>query len=523
MNETHPVRKKALDHQPLSYQDVTISDSFWSPRIRLVMEHTIPYQYEQCKATGRIDAFRLDWKIGLEPKPHFFWDSDIAKWVEAASYSLGLQYNAELDQLLDGVIALITSAQQPDGYLNVYFTVVEPERRWKDLRDGHELYCAGHLIEAAIAHYQATGKRTLLDVMCRYADHIDSIFGEGQGKKRGYCGHEEIELALVKLYRVTGIERYLRLSEFFINERGTQPYYYDLEAQERGTPNLFDEYIFRVGSIDVKEHVQSHMPVREQMEAVGHAVRAMYLYCGMADLAAELGDQSLVRACERLWQHVAAKRMYITGGIGSSAINEGFTSDYDLPNETAYCETCASIGMVMFNHRMLQLDCDRKYADLMERALYNGVISGMSQDGQKFFYANPLASDGTIHRQEWFGCSCCPPNIARLLTSLGEYVYGQNDSEVIIHLYVQGEGRFRIQGQEVILHQSTQFPWDGQTTITVELDHPDGFGIKLRIPEWCSEAKAFINGCETDMAKELDKGYTVLNRTWENGDTIHLL
>lgn len=505
---------------PLSYRSVSIDDSFWTPKIRLVREQTIPYQYRQCEATGRIDAFRLTWKPGMDNQPHYFWDSDVAKWLEAASYSLGVAYDPETDRLLDEVINLIASAQQPDGYLNTYFTVVEPQKRWLDLRDGHELYCAGHLIEAAIAHYEATGKRTLLDVMCRYADYIDSVFGSEPGKRRGYCGHEEIELALVKLYRLTGNQRYLRLSAYFINERGQSPHYYDREKTERGTPGLFDEHNEKVGITDVKQHTQSHLPVREQTEAVGHAVRAMYLYSGMADVALETGDAGLLEACRRLWANVTAKRMYLTGGVGSAHHNEGFTSDYDLPNETAYCETCAAIGLMLWSHRMLTLDGNSRYADVLERALYNGIISGMSLDGKAFFYDNPLASRGNKHRQEWFGCSCCPPNIARMLTSLGGYIYAQSQTEAIVHLYIGSEGAFDIQGERVTIRQQTNYPWDGQVQLSIATDRTLTFPIRLRIPGWCDRARIFVNGVE--FARKAENGYISLEQEWRNGDKITL-
>src|SRR5256714_765313 len=326
---------------PAPWNDVTIDDLFWSGRLRANREQTLPHLYRFCKETGRIDTFRLDWKPGREPVPHVFWDSDVAKWLEAACYSLATHPDAWLSQRVDEVVALILAAQQPDGYLNTHFTAVEPEKRWTNLRDRHELYCAGHLMEAAVAHFQATGKRTLLDALSRYADYIDSVFGPEPGKKRGYPGHEEIELALVKLYRATGERRYLRLSQYFIEERGRQPHYYDAEAHLRGE----DPAAFWAGTY---EYNQSHLPVREQQEVTGHAVRAMYLYSTMTDLAREFHDASLLATCKRLWSHLCSTHLYLTGGIGSSPSNEGFTTDYDLPNESAYAETCAAIGLVFW-------------------------------------------------------------------------------------------------------------------------------------------------------------------------------
>lgn len=504
--------------QPIPHENVVFQDQFWQPRLKMNREQTIPFQYEQCKQTGRIDAFKLEWKPGDEPVPHIFWDSDVAKWLEAASYTYATHPDSNLDALMDEVIALIASAQQPDGYLNIYFTVVKPEERWTDLRDAHELYCAGHLIEAGIAHFRATGKRNLLDVVCKYADHIDSVFGREPGKKRGYPGHQEIELALVKLYRVTGEERYLRLSQYFVDERGQAPHYFDLEEKERGTPGYFGHIAHHFG--DRKEYNQSHLPVREQTEAKGHAVRAMYLYSAMADLAYEIGDESLYEACLRLWEDVVTRKMYITGGIGSSGSNEGFSTAYDLPNRS-YAETCAAIGMVFWNHRLLQLDCDRKYADVLERALYNGVISGVSLDGKKFFYVNPLESKGDVHRREWFGVACCPPNLARLLASLGQYVYSYNDDSIIVHLYMENHAEFQLSNQTVTLKQKTLYPWDGLVELTVNPEEDVQFTMKLRIPGWCEHAFVTLNG-NALKNETIEKGYLVIDRKWTKGDVIQI-
>lgn len=500
---------------PVSWQAVTIDDPFWTPHLRANREHTLAHVYRFCQETGRIDALRLHWKPGMEPVPHIFWDSDIAKWLEAASYSLATHPDPALEAQVDEVIDLIVAAQQPDGYLNTYFTVVEPEKRWTNLRDWHELYCAGHLIEAAVAHFQATGKRVLLDALCRYADYIDTVFGTAPGKKRGYPGHEEIELALVKLYQVTGEKRYLHLSQYFVDERGRQPHYFDLEARLRGE----DPSVFRH---ETYEYNQSHLPVREQREVVGHAVRAMYLYSAMADLARELHDQSLFDAGQRLWNHLCTTRLYITGGLGPSQHNEGFTADYDLPNETAYAETCAAIGLVFWNHRMLQLDCEARYADVLERALYNCVLSGVSFDGQKFFYENPLASLGAHHRQEWFWVSCCPPNIARLLASLGQYIYAVNDNDLVVHLYIQSAARTTVGGRNVTVRQETTYPWDGTITLRLGMDEPSMFGLRLRIPGWCQHARLKVNGDALAIASHLEQGYVRVERVWQAGDRVEL-
>ena len=488
---------------------VTIEDDFWAPRMKVNREKTLLAAHKQLRDTGRIDAFRLDWKPGMEPQPHRFWDSDVAKWVEAASYSLATHPDPELEKLVEEVVDKIIGAQHPDGYLNVFYTVVEPENRWKNLRDWHELYCAGHLIEAAVAHHQATGKRDFLDATIRYADYIDSVFGDEPGKRYGAPGHEEIELALVKLYHATGEGRYLKLSEFFLNQRGQKPSVFQLERPD-------EEYRAEPG------YHQDHLPVREQSTAEGHAVRAMYLYSGMADVAAETGDEELLSACEKLWENVTTKRMYITGGIGSTSEGERFTTDYDLPNATAYAETCAGIGLVFWAHRMLQFGPDSRYADVMERALYNGVISGVSLDGERFFYVNPLESAGDHHRQEWFGCACCPPNIARLIASLGGYIYSQADNDVYVHLYVQGEAELEVAGQKVMLRQETDYPWDGLVRVTVRPERPVRFGLNLRLSGWCLGAMLAVNGQLCKMTENVTDGYVRIEREWTGEETVEL-
>jgi DUF1680 family protein len=519
---------KSSRYNPISFNQVTIKDEFWAPKIKVNREVTIPIEYKQCKDTGRIAAYKQDWKPGIEPVPHIFWDSDVAKWIEAASYSLSDHPDSALDMLLDEVIAAIASAQQEDGYLNTHFTAVEPEKRWTNLRDDHELYCAGHMMEAAVAHFQATGKRSLLDVLCKYADYIDHVFGTGPNQKRGYCGHEEIELALIKLYRATGEDRYLKLSSYFVEERGQQPYYFDQEAVARGeSPEKFHfgGYAYN----------QAHKPVREQDKVVGHSVRAMYLYTAMAELSAELNDESLFAACEKLWSHLCTKHMYITGGIGASAANEGFTTDYDLPNETAYCETCASIGLVYWNHRMLQKKCDSRFSDVIERVLYNGALSGISQDGTRFFYGNPLAAyEGLIphgndgnspdyyRRSGWFGCACCPPNLARLMASLGEYLYSLKEDELAVHLYVQGAAKLQIKGQSLKINLETKYPWDGDMRLRLDMKDVIRFSLKLRIPGWCKKYEVFVNGAKLVGELEIETGYLVLNQLWNPGDEVQL-
>lgn len=505
---------------------VTLADGFWRPRRETNRMVTLPIEYEQCEKTGRLAAWKLDWKPGAPNPPHIFWDSDVGKWIEAAAYSLKTTPDAELEAQIDAVVALMEKAQAPDGYLNSHYLAVEPDKRWTNLRDAHELYCAGHLIEGAVAYFEATGKRAFLEVMCRYADHIGRVFGRGPGQKRGYCGHEEIELALVKLHRATGQKRYLDLAAYFIDERGrTNPHYFDGEARARGE----DPAAYWAGA--AYAYLQAEKPVRELDRVDGHAVRAMYLYCGMADVAQETGDASLIAALERLWEHMSAKLLYVTGGIGSSRHHEGFTFDYDLPNETAYCETCASIALAFWAHRMLQLTGQGRFADVMERALCNATLSGVSLDGRRFFYANPLAvlpeaSRGAAghvaaERQEWFGCACCPPNIARLLASAGQYFYSEADDTAFVHLYAESEADLRLGDRRVRLRQRTKFPWAGRIDLRVTPEAPAAFTLALRIPGWCRRFTLAVNGKRLPRPA-VAGGYARLARTWRAGDTVRL-
>ncbi|NLE55276.1 MAG: glycoside hydrolase family 127 protein [Lentisphaerae bacterium] len=506
---------------------VTLTGGFWQDKQRVNRDITLPIEYDQCKKTGRLDAWKLEWKPGQPNPPHIFWDSDVAKWIEAVGYSLAQFPDPALQALCDEVIDWMAAAQQPDGYLNVHFTIVEPDKRWSNLEGAHELYCAGHLMEAAVAYYQGTGKRTLLDVMCRYADYIAATFGHGPGQKRGYPGHEEIELALVKLAKASGNDKYLKLAEYFINERGQQPHYYDQERRARGDAPK------NHGPAEIGPYAvfQAHLPVREQLTAEGHAVRACYLYAGMASVAKATGDPSLLDACRRLWDNISTRRMYITGGVGSSRFSERFTFDYDLPNEEAYAETCAAIALVFFAHNMLECDPDSRYADVMERALYNSVISGVSLDGRHFFYDNLLASHPEYHkfsgqksprRQEWFGCACCPPNIARVLASIGSYFYTSNDEAIWAHSYASCDATFTVAGQNVRLSQQTNYPWDGDVAIGVHPDQPCSFALALRIPDWCRQATLKVNGKTMAIPAISERGYAVIRRQWQAGDKVEL-
>jgi DUF1680 family protein len=507
----------AFTLDPVPFTRVTLTDDFWQPRMAANRDTTLRREYELCETTGRLAAWDLAWQPGQPNPPHIFWDSDVAKWIEAASYSLATHPDPALEAQLDDLIARISAAQAPDGYLNSHFLAYEKHglgQRFTNLRDEHELYCAGHLMEAAVAHYQATGKRTLLDTLSRYADYIGTVFGRGPGQRRGYCGHEEIELALVKLYRATGQARYLDLARYFVDERGQPPHYFDREARARGQ----DPRAYRFGGYD---HLQAHVPVREQSVVTGHAVRAMYLYSAMADLARETGDDSLRAACERLWHSVCAERMYVTGGIGPSASNEGFTHAYDLPDETAYAETCAAVGMVLWNHRLLHLTGDGQYADVMERALYNGSISGVSLDGRTFFYDNPLASRGGHHRQDWFDCACCPPNIARLIASVAGYFYSTGPASLWAHLYASGRAQLEVDGTPVEARQTTGYPWDGTVEIALNPARPHAFALHLRVPGWCQAFTLSVNG-EAVPQPAVQQGYARLQREWRPGDVARL-
>lgn len=509
--------------RPAAVGAVRIEGGFWGPRIETNRAVTIPHIYRQFERTGSIDAWRGKRRHSYEGTFPQFWDSDIAKWMEAAAYVLESGRDAALERRIDRLVGLLAKSQWSDGYVNTYFTLHRPGERWANLRDMHELYCGGHLIEAAVAYAAATGKKTFLDVMRRFADHVDSVFGRARGKRRGYPGHEEIELALVRLYHATGEARYVRLAEYFVNERGRAPSYFEREARQRGETGRAWAPL---------SYYQAHAPVREQRSAEGHSVRAMYLYSGMADVAAETGDRTLLAACRRLWRSATRRRMYVTGGVGSAQQGERFTFDYDLPNESAYAETCAAIGLVFFAHRMLQIEDDGEYGDVMERALYNGVLSGVSLDGTRFAYANPLAVHARPpgdhptgfppERQEWFPCPCCPPNIARLLASLGRYVYSTGPGQGSIHLYVQGGAELEVGGQRVLLEQRTEYPWHERVDIFVTPERPARWTLALRIPGWCRQAALSVNGRPTPLAPLVRRGYARLTREWQARDRIEL-
>ncbi|MDN4477858.1 glycoside hydrolase family 127 protein [Demequina sp. SYSU T00039] len=510
--------------QPLALRDAVIADGFWAPRRETVRAHTIPQQEHQLRTGGQFEALRLAWRPGDPGEPHIFWESDIGKWIEAASYTLATHPDPDLEASVDEAIDLLRGAQQPDGYLNTYFTVVKPGERFTDLRDAHELYCLGHLIEGAVAHFDATGSTSFLDIVRRYADLVVREFGPGGSCEGGYDGHQEIELALVKLSRATGDARYVELAKRMIDARGTQPYYFEAELERRGTPGYFSrEFRNREQQAErFREYNQSHLPVREQSEIVGHSVRAMYMLIAMADLAVDTDDPGLLSACERLWESMVGGKMYVTGGLGSDPSIEGFSAPFDLPNYTGYGETCAAIGLVMWAQRMANITRDGRYADVLERALYNGVLAGASSDGVCYFYGNPLASAGDVHRHEWFGVACCPPNLARLLASLQTYAYAQGDDELAVHLYIGGSVTTTAGGGATV-DVATALPADGRVALTFRDVQADAaWTLALRVPAWSATTSVRVNGEEIALAEVVRDGYARLTREWAEGDVVEL-
>ena len=519
--------------KPLPLTGMQVTDRFFAPRIDLVRTQMLPYQWEalndrlkDTEPSHCIENFRIAAGISRgEYHGMVFQDSDLYKWLEAVAYQLAVRPDPSLREAADSAIRLIGQAQTPEGYLNTYYQTHPDEKRFSNLQNNHELYCAGHLIEAAVAFAQAVGDTRLLDVARRYADLIDRVFGPEEGKLHGYPGHEIIEMALVRLFRLTGEERYLRLARYFIDQRGQAPLYFEEEARHDGNRDfVWNETFMRY------QYYQAGKPVREQTEAEGHAVRAVYLYSGMADVAAETGDQTLFEACRTLFDNIVSRRMYITGAIGSTHVGEAFTYDYDLPNESVYAETCAQIGLCFFAQRMLNSEMDGRYADVIERALYNSVLSGMSLDAKRFFYVNPLEvvpeacekDDRLRHvkpqRQKWFGCACCPPNLARFLGSLPSYAFSAGGDTLYMHLYIGGEVRVALAHAEVHLSVESDYPWDGRVRLTVHT--PGEYGIAVRISGWCRGYELKVNG--ESVSSEPVRGYVSLNRVWREEDMVEL-
>lgn len=493
---------------------LTVSDPFLGQYQQLVRDVVIPYQWNalndripEAEPSHAIENFRI--AAGQQTGDFYgmvFQDSDVAKWLEAVAWSLCQKPDPALEKTADEVIELVAAAQCDDGYLNTYFTAKAPQERWSNLAECHELYCAGHLIEAGVAFFQATGKRRLLDVVCRLADHIDSTFGPGENQLHGYPGHPEIELALMRLYEVTEQPRYMALASYFIGQRGVQPHFYDEEYEKRGQTSYWHTY-GPAWMVKDKAYSQAH-------------------------LARLSNDEGKRQDCLRLWKNMAQRQLYITGGIGSQSSGEAFSSDYDLPNDSVYAESCASIGLMMFARRMLEMEADSQYADVMERALYNTVLGGMALDGKHFFYVNPLE----VHpkslkfnhiydhvkpiRQRWFGCACCPPNIARVLTSLGHYIYTPRADALYINMYVGNSMEIPVGNGALKLRIGGNYPWQEQVKIAIDSVQPVRHTLALRLPDWCPEAKVTLNGLEVEQ--DIRKGYLHIRRTWQEGDTITL-
>ena len=520
--------KRDYPVQPIAFTQVSIQDAFWQPRIRTAVDVTIPYDFKKCEETGRIDNFSK--AGGLMEGVHegiFYDDSDVFKVVEGAAYALQVAPNEELEAYVDDLIEKFASAQEDDGYLYTARTIDPenvPERcgpeRWSNLVVNHELYNVGHMYEAAVAYYQATGKRRFLDVAIKNADLIDAVFGED--KLRDVPGHQEIEMGLVRLYRVTGDEKYLNLAKFFLDERG--------QANGR---DIYGPYC------------QDHLPVTQQTEAVGHAVRAAYMYSGMADVAALTEDENYIAAIKTIWENVIYKKLALTGGIGARHEGEAFGSAYELPNLTSYNETCAAQASIFWNHRLFLLTGESKYIDILERTLYNGFLSGVGMDGESFFYVNPLSCDGqyqfnrdvAMTRQPWYRTSCCPTNVVRLLPSLSGYIYAVRDDELYVNLYVANQGRVNIKDTEIELSQSTNYPWEGSIDLNVTVPNPATFTMKLRIPSWSqndplpgdlyryidsSDKQVTLRVDGEDVPLNIDNGYVSITREWSNTTDINL-
>lgn len=502
---------------------IKIKDPFWSKHVDLVREAAIPYQWNamndripDAEPSHCLDNFAI--AAGRKNGEFYgavFQDTDIAKWLEAVGFSLAAYEDRELEKTADEAIDLIAGAQQEDGYLDTYFIIKEPDRKWKNLCEGHELYTAGHMMEAAVAYYQGTGKRKFLDVVCKLADLLCETFGTEDGKIHGYPGHQEVEVGLIKLYQVTGKGKYLDLAKYFIDARGVGENYFLKEIQTPEYRNIFPELAgYRL------VYSQSDRPVREQEAAEGHAVRAVYMYSAMAELAYEYQDQELMDACVRIWDNIVRKQMYITGGIGASGILERFTTDYDLPNDCGYSESCASIGLAMFGIRMANITRDASYIDTVERALYNTVLAGIALDGKSFFYVNPLEvwPDNCIERtskehvkpirQKWFGVACCPPNIARTLASMGQYVYSAGEGELYVNLFISNQAEVDLGNGAAQVSVETSFPFENEIHIAVDGIPADGMKLAVRIPEYARNYQILSGGSRADYKTE--QGYAVI-------------
>jgi uncharacterized protein len=503
--------------RPLPLSQIRLTDPFWTRWRKVVREAALPHQYRQIVETGRLANFQRAAKGergGFDG--YRFNDSDVYKWLEACAYVLE-PGDSELRRMADEAIAAIEAAQEEDGYLNTFFQLQHPDLKWRNLGAMHEMYCSGHLIEAGVAFFQNLGERRLLEVAMRNAEHIASIFGPG--KRRGYCGHQELELALIRLAEATGEDRYRELARWMIEERGVRPTPLEEELDDAESMSLspYLPGMLRVDGEYQGEYCQDHAPIREHTAVVGHAVRAMYFYAAATDLA---DDEPLQQALVRVWDNLTGKRMYLTGGIGPAAKNEGFTNDYDLPNHSAYAETCAAVGLALWGRRLLERTGDSRYMDIVERALYNGAISGISLDGEGYFYTNPLESRGDHERQKWFSCACCPPNIARMIGSVGQFAASADRDSLWLHMPIGFEAEATIAGVRVRIEQKSDFPWSGEATLRISPERPAEFAVRVRIPDWADEVEMEIEGEEEPA--DFDAGYAIWRRTWNAGDRVRL-
>jgi DUF1680 family protein len=507
--------------------ELTLTDAFWGERQTVVLRTTLPTMYAQIVETGRLrNLERAAKRESGDFQGIYFNDSDVYKYLEACAYALGSPAAAQdpesADQVrrqADSVIAAIEAAQMDDGYLHSYFQLMHPDKRWVNLHAMHEMYCAGHMIEAAVAWHTCAADDRLLRVAVKLADHIASVFGPG--KRLGTCGHEEIELALIRLAEATGNAAYGELGKWFVEIRGSRPSPFaaeiadpDVRALNVWSSNLW----LKNGEYD-GQYAQDHAPIREHTDVVGHAVRAMYLYIAAAEIAGSANDEALEIALERCWASVTKRRMYVTGGIGPSASNEGFTADFDLPNLSAYAETCAAIGLALWANAYLQQTADTEYADVMERALYNGSISGLSLSGDRYFYDNPLESRGNHHRVPWFDCACCPPNIARLIGRIGDLALGTSENAFFVNIPVAFEAKVQLGEATVSLKMESNYPWSGEATLHVNPASPAEFAICIRLPGWAEDVSAEAPG---EAEADYEKGYIVYRRRWSAGDVVKL-
>ncbi len=519
---------------------VKVDDIFWSRYIELVRYTIVPYQWavmnDRVPGVAKSHAIaNIRIAAGREKGEFYgkrFQDSDVAKWLEAVAFCLATRRDPALEATADDLIETLGEAQWPDGYLNTYFTLAKKGERWTNERESHELYIAGHLIEAAVAYFRATGKRRFLEIMMKNADHIDSVFGPEEGKLHGYPGHQVIEMALAKLYEATGEPRYLKLAAYFLDERGRRPHFFELEAAARGEPGDLGPF-----GAKMFEYNQSHLPVREQKKAVGHAVRAVYMYSGMADVAALAGDSTLAEACAALWDDVVRHQMAVTGGLGQLEWWEGFSRDYDLPNDTPYNETCASIGLMFWAARMNRLQPRGEYYDVAEQALYNGILSGLALDGRSYFYTNLLdvvpeevaarldAEYSGSTRRGWFPCACCPPNLARLIASIGGYIYSTSESALAVQLFIASSANVSVGGVGARITLSGDYLRDGRMSIAIDPERPARFALMIRIPGWCKGASARLaarGSAPAPLQGEAVDGYLRVEREWRPGDRVEL-